>query len=1074
MTYYNMMNITRSNRDAAESSFVQTVSAHIQTSFINKDTHKVDNSKIISSMSKSLHTSGSEQHWGPNDGTVCDVTNDVTLPKSNIRIVDVSCENCDENQETNSNSSHQSESLSFLDGLLDLASSFSQPQKNVLQTPELNNRSFSKGSSDFVMSPPTPTLQVSPKVVVRFTDIRSGLGRAALSTSFEENRSPTDVTLRNITKMLYSPRAGPQTPRAIRRVSAGVPPTSSVARKMEFSPQTKQNKRHNRLGDVHRFQPYDGVGSSADHDALLSGSIFAEDLAGRDSFACVPKPTRNLYIPDVLLSSGNCRPDSVGFSTADVGSNHRNDYHISESWHFGMLSPSSVVTTFDIGPGTNSKTNSLSCETPVSQGAHLSHSEFYISSPPKTSSSLGFSTPCFRSGLTGFSLPSEVGLPESFAHSGSALPHISTFSHLADGQQKSCKSAFTPVVRNYNVCHSISTSRDDMQPYFTSVTSLASNDTVTSPLSVSVMPAKHDTFSPVDMPRSFTSSFLLSPPLPGLDQFCYPSTMFVSGREVQNCHDVEERDELMTPVLDQPISTPVIGEDLMMGSLSSAGHTSCSGSSSVAAYGRMPNQYSTGNVSHCTETTTSQRGPGNASGLYTYDLPFGDHHSAVENNEALQKLIKASDSLQNDIDLLHDKSGYRSLSSCGRNENDIAKTDIKDAVDAVQSPSESNDGSLWEKLELTSDVSQDSKHGPARKRGVSWSKPESVREALEKRRKHTAETCISSTANCVSIAADSCPVMARPPSHLTEPRVVLTLTKASESADVPSNCTVTQQQDIQVALSASTRRDPACNTTINNSRGLTAKNITSSLLFGQKNTLSYYANPQRNANPCGASATETNTQTTPVTCPVAGDKYNDYDLIGEPQICKTSTYNYKSHIRNPKKEMIQRQVYENSCRQVIDEATHSTAASIVYPSDSSRASDANNTSTTSPADPSRTPLTGPSDRFNTYPHSMFSHGTPSANPMYPQIMKFVREYEQFVVSNQSTMTPLQLAFATGNGGTNSADRQTIASVQSDIGIPVSNVDVATVSSTSDLAETRCYYPIFARLTDEQLGSVSTT
>jgi len=303
---------------------------------------------------------------------------------------------------------------------------------------------------------------------------------------------------------------------------------------------------------------------------------------------------------------------------------------------------------------------------------------------------------------------------------------------------------------------------------------------------------------------------------------------------------------------------------------------------------------------------------------------------------------------------------------------------------------------------------------------------------------------------------------------------VLTLTKASESADGPSNCTVTQQQDIQVTLSASTRRDPACNTMINNSRGLTAKNITSSLLFKQKNNLSYYANPQRNANPCGASATETNTQTTPVTCPVASDKYNDYDLIGEPQICKTSTYNYKSHIRNPKKEMIQRQVYENSCRQVIDKATNSTAASVVYPSDSSRASDANNTSTMSPADPSRTPLAGPSDRFNTYPHSMFSYGTPSANPMYPQIMKFVREYEQFVVSNQSTVMPLQLAFATGNGGTNNVDRQTIASVQSDIGIPVSNVDGATVSSTSDLAETRCYYPIFARLTDEQLGSVSTT
>ena len=200
-----------------------------------------------------------------------------------------------------------------------------------------------------------PCLQVSPKVVVRFTDIRSGLGRTSLSTSFEEKSSPTDVTLRNITKTLCSPRCGTprsgtktprcgtqtprcgtqtprcgrqtprrgiltpqcgtQTPRAMRRVSAGVTPTSSVARKMELSPQVKK-----RRSDVNISQRGDSI--NIDEDILLSSSIFDDDDS--DGYAIVPKPTRNLKIPEFLLSGGTCRSErrseSVNYRTTDVTS----------------------------------------------------------------------------------------------------------------------------------------------------------------------------------------------------------------------------------------------------------------------------------------------------------------------------------------------------------------------------------------------------------------------------------------------------------------------------------------------------------------------------------------------------------------------------------------------------------------------------------------------------------------------------------------------------------------------------------------------------------------------------------
>ncbi|KAI0241382.1 hypothetical protein LSAT2_028666, partial [Lamellibrachia satsuma] len=77
--------------------------------------------------------------------------------------------------------------------------------------------------------------------------------------------------------------------------------------------------------------------------------------------------------------------------------------------------------------------------------------------------------------------------------------------------------------------------------------------------------------------------------------------------------------------------------------------------------------------------------------------------------------------------------------------------------------------------------------------------------------------------------------------------------------------------------------------------------------------------------------------------------------------------------------------------------------------------------------------------------------------------------------SQPTATSVQLTYAPGSGGASStADGQKIASVQNDVGITVGSVDVTTVSSTSDLAETRCYYPIFAKLTDEQLGSYLTS
>ena len=1074
-----------------DQSFIGAESSDLQGPPFNKETHKTRNSKVINSLTKNFHAPGSSEHnWDP-DNDSCEVTNDVTLSTSNICIGDISAENCDDNHETNSNSS-QSESLSFLDGLLDLASSFSQPQKNVLQTPELQSSRFSKSGNEFVMSPPTPTLQVSPKVVIRFTDIRSGLGRAALSTSFEENRSPTDVTLRNITKMLCSPRSGTRTPHAVRRVSAGVPPTSSVARKMEFSPQTKSNKRHNRLTDIYRFPPSGCIDARVDHDALLSSTIFAD---GDDEFANVPKPTRNLYIPDVLLSSGSCRSDSVGFrtSTADVCSASGGDCHITESWQFGIMSPPSVVTTFDIGPSTNSETNSSSCGLAVSQGVNLSHPEFNISPPSKTSSSFGLNSTCYRSGFANLSPPLEIRLPDSLCHSGSALPHISTFSHLSDAQQKSCKSAFTPVVRSCNVCHNMSNFREESRPLFTSVTSLTSSDTLTCPPSMT--PVKHKTFSPVDMPSLLPSPFLVSPPPPGLEQFCYPNNMFVSSREHQNGRE----SELMTPVLDRPVSTPSIGEESDF-----VGHTKRSGSSSASILGMLPSLYLFEAGSHCIENTASCSQSVRAPNMYTDQLPVGGrrnaYSSSVEDQDDFRKLIKASDSFGNYIDLHHTKSSPANSSLCGKNGS--SGTAIPDycrniAVDPVQLVRTGGDSSSPDKATLN--MSPGIRCGSKKKRPscVTWNKPESVREALEKRRKQAVESCTCSTTSCISVVTDACPAL-RPESstlNLTEPTVVLASSWANgrssrcSSSHLGSCGTNNNHQLVAPCAQQGPTGNMMTKCSKEHTSGMVAgltKNFNSRMPFGQKDAQSLHADSLGNPNISSATMTKTTIKTAQASCSVPSARCNDYDLIGEPQICKTPLYLYNSHIRNPKKEMIQRQVYENSRRQTtsgIMEMSNSVAAVTLSAPVSTHSgsggdfdvvaetSDADTTAakSVSAVDPSKNCVTSHSDRFSTYIQSM------SANPMYPQIMKFVREYEQLMVASQPTATSVQLTYAPGSGGASStADGQKIASVQNDVGITVGSVDVTTVSSTSDLAETRCYYPIFAKLTDEQLGKIQRT
>ena len=113
------------------------------------------NSTVIesSNATATVHAWESSEHdWNSNN----DIANHDTS-SGNICVIDISADKSGDVHDVNSSGSH-CESLSFLDGLLDLASTFSQPQKNELLTPELYGRAFNK--AEFVLTPPTPTLQV--------------------------------------------------------------------------------------------------------------------------------------------------------------------------------------------------------------------------------------------------------------------------------------------------------------------------------------------------------------------------------------------------------------------------------------------------------------------------------------------------------------------------------------------------------------------------------------------------------------------------------------------------------------------------------------------------------------------------------------------------------------------------------------------------------------------------------------------------------------------------------------------------------------------------------------------------
>ena len=92
------------------------------------------------------------------------------MSSGNICVIGISADKSDDVHDVNSSGSH-CESLSFLDGLLDLASTFSQPQKNELLTPELYGRAFNKAA--FVLTPPTPTLQVRVEMFLNVLDMEN-------------------------------------------------------------------------------------------------------------------------------------------------------------------------------------------------------------------------------------------------------------------------------------------------------------------------------------------------------------------------------------------------------------------------------------------------------------------------------------------------------------------------------------------------------------------------------------------------------------------------------------------------------------------------------------------------------------------------------------------------------------------------------------------------------------------------------------------------------------------------------------------------------------------------------------
>ena len=914
---------------------------------------------------------------------------------------------------------------------------------------------------------------------------------------------------------------------------------------MEFSPQVK--KRRN---DVNISQRGDSI--NIDEDILLSSSIFDDD--GSDEYAIIPKPTRNLNIPDFLLSAGTCRSESVNYRTtgvtSEVSATLRTDCHMAEPWQFGILS-------LDVGLGTDLNTHSSSSGLSGTHATHSSQPEFITMSPS--------SKPCSDFGLSNAGY--QTGWP---SYSSTALPHINTFSHMPASEclQLSPKSAFKPVVRSGR-----STSpRMDSQQYMTS------EDAIGFPLSAT--PGMHKAFAPFDMPCALPSPFLLSPTLTGLEQLCYPSNTFVPNSEIQNCAESEDRLEMTTPVLilDQPVNTPAAREDKMSLALDHP----CSRSLSVTVPGMLPNMYSfeVGGLYQANMSSFKAGVPD----LPTYHLPVPDTRNTVECNEGfigagscfcndiqlrdaecsssfqgetavdpiqvLQRNGDAGESfLHNACDavdppqMLLDNGDTVDRSEMLDNKRDAVNPILKNAIDPIQvlqrngnsgdpfpvlhnacdavdppqmllnhfdtlemlnkecdvvSPTQlSRNGDLVDANEVrdingdaagpaldllwlhgngdsnaenkavaTSNMTRSRRGGMKKKkaRNTMWSKPVSVRETLENRRRKAVDCNLANTTAVGSVCSDV---------SVVKPTV--TLSWAGGRSGESSTCSASLKclnanQNGVVLPCASSREDPVSNITTANTREHVSFNAAhpacaeSGISFGWKQTESLHSD----SRPESSTAITT---VAPALRSVPSDVCDEFALIGEPQICKRPSLSlYSSHIRNPKKEMIQ--VYENNHRRATCEKPEISNAVMSHP-----ASSENGFNAITRVDDTYVDAVDLSknssvnlNRCDAMIQSMVrSPSVTSASPIYPYLLNVTREYEMLLLAGQLSANSLHVAFS--QGGTDIGQYAYAPKIVSIQNHADRYVDVATVSSSSDPVETRSKHPVFARLNDEQLGNV---
>ena len=446
----------------------------------------------------------------------------------------------------------------------------------------------------------------------------------------------------------------------------------------------------------------------------------------------------------------------------------RTDCHMAEPWQFGILS-------LDVGLGTDLNTNSSSSGLSGTHATHSSQPEFITMSPS--------SKPCSDFGLSNAGY--QTGWP---SYSSTALPHINTFSHMPASEclQLSPKSAFKPVVRSGR-----STSpRMDSQQYTTS------EDAIGFPLSVT--PGMNKAFAPFDMPCALPSPFLLSPTLTGLEQLCYHSNTFVPNSEIQNCAESEDRLEMTTPVLilDQPVNTPDVRDDKMSLALDHP----CSRSLSVTLPGMLLNLYpfEVGGLYQANMSSFKAGVPD----LPTYHLPVPDTRNTVECNEGfigagscfcndiqlrdaecsssfqgktavdpiqvlqrngddgdpfpvLHNTCDASDPTQmllnhfDTVEMLHKECDVVNPTD-GLNTNGylVDANDVRDINgDAAGQMHGNGDSNAENKTVATSNTTRSRRGGMKKKRvkNATWSKPVSVRETQENRRRKAADCNLSNT-----------------------------------------------------------------------------------------------------------------------------------------------------------------------------------------------------------------------------------------------------------------------------------------------------------------------------------------